>query len=96
MSSVRFKLGLSWIDRAQTLGEFVDVIVRYIGQVRSLHPLFAEPLFLIGRSAKDTEAIAPDLSNIEPFVRRPGWDKKAGERSLTGVLLDGTPPHSRS
>jgi hypothetical protein len=90
MSSVRFKLGLSWIDRAQTLGEFVDVIVRYLEQLRPLHPLFAGPLFLIGRSAKDTEQIAPDLSNIEPFVRRLGWDKKADERSLTGVLLDGT------
>jgi Immunity protein 52 len=90
MSSVRFKLGLSWIDRGQTLGEFVDAIVRYVEQLRPMLPLFSGPLFLIGRSAKDTEAIAPDLSNIEPFVRRLGWDKKADERWLTGVLPDGT------
>ena len=90
MSLVRLRLGISWIDRAQTLGEFVDVIVRFIAQLRPLHPLFAGPLFLIGRSAKDTEAIAPDLSNIEPFVRRLGWDKKADERWLTGALPDGT------
>jgi Immunity protein 52 len=90
MSSVRFRLGLSWLDRGQTLGEFVDTIVRFIEQLRPIHPVFGGPLFLIGDSAKDTEEIAPDLSNIEPAIRRSGWDKKADERWLTGVLGDGT------
>jgi hypothetical protein len=90
MSAESFSLGASWIDRGQTLGEFVDAIVRYIEQLRPLHPLFSGPLFLIGESAKDTEQIAPDLSNIEPFVRRSGWDKEADEHCLTGVLPDGT------
>jgi hypothetical protein len=90
MSSAHFKLAVSWIDREQTLGEFVDATTDYIRQLQSLHPILNGPLFLNGGLKARSEQIAPDLSNIEGFVRRYGWDKKADERWMTGVLSDGT------
>jgi hypothetical protein len=90
MSPARFKLGVSWTDRPQTLGEFVDVAVCFITQLRPLHPIFAGPLFMTGRAPNENEQMAPDLSNVETFAKRFGWNRKGDDEPHTGLLPDRT------
>jgi hypothetical protein len=86
----KHRLGCSWIDRPQTLGEFVDAAAAYLKCLRPLHPLFSGPLFLTGSAPKEFEPLAADLSNLEGFVRRFGWNRKAPADRHIGVLPDRT------
>jgi hypothetical protein len=84
------RLGCTWIDRPQTLGEFVDTAIGYLQELKPLHPIFRGPLFLTGNEADEFEPLAPDLSNLESFVRRFGWHQQAPEKWHTGLLPDKT------
>jgi hypothetical protein len=90
MRDKSLRLGSTWIDRSQTLGEFVDSAAAYLKRLQALHPLFAGPLFLTGNTPKEFEPLAADLSNLEEFVRRFGWDRKAPADRHVGVLADRT------
>jgi hypothetical protein len=90
MSIEGFSLGVSWIDRPQTLGEFVDTSVSYIEQLQALHPIFEGTRFLHAGEKGRPEQIAPDLSNVQSFVSRYGWNDKGDDEPHTGLQPDRT------
>jgi hypothetical protein len=90
MSLDAYRLGCSWIDRPQTLGEFVDAAAAYLKCLRQLHPLFRGQLFLTGSAPKEFEPLAADLLNLESFAQHFAWDRKAPADRHVGVLPDRT------
>jgi hypothetical protein len=90
MAKDKYCLGIYWIDRPQTLGEFVDAAIAFLRSLQPVHKLFSGPLFMLTPSMKVSEKLEADLSNLETLVMRHGWDRKVDRRLLTGVLPDGT------
>jgi hypothetical protein len=90
MTAEKYRLNVCWVDRPQTLGDFVDSAVAFLLELEQLHPLFREPLFVLNNRMNGAESVATDLSNLENITRRYGWDRQADSRWLTGVLADGT------
>jgi Immunity protein 52 len=90
LSNKAFYLSAGWPSNPQTLGQFVEATTAYLRRLQSLHPLFGGPLFLTGSNPKEFEELASDLSNLDSFVRRYGWDRKAPADWHTGVMANHT------
>jgi hypothetical protein len=90
MVKEKYCLGIYWLDRPQTLGEFVDAAVAFLRDLQPVHKLFSGPLFMLTPSMKASEKLEPDFSNLEALVMRYGWDRKADLRWMTDILPDGT------
>jgi hypothetical protein len=90
LSNSAFYLSAGWPSNPQTLGQFVEATTAYLRRLQPLHPLFSGPLFLTGSNPKEFEKLASDLSNLDSFVRRYGWDRKAPADWHTGVRADHT------
>lgn len=75
---LRLDVFANWMLRPCTLGEFIDERIGFLRRLQPLHPLFREGLHLLGDSRKNSPALDADLSGLESFVLKRGWDREAG------------------
>jgi hypothetical protein len=74
-----------------TLGEFAAKALAYMRDVQQLHPLFTD-LRLVGKSAKDSPPLASDLSNLEEWIHKRGWESRPPTNSgYSDLGPDGKP-----
>jgi hypothetical protein len=85
-----YELRLVWLERKQTLGEFVDGATVFLRELQSLHPLFARPQFLRPVGGKRSQAVDLNFANLQRLVSQFGWDKQSDPWKTTGLLPDGT------
>lgn len=74
-----------------TLGEFAERAHNFLLELIPLHPGFAD-LRLVGKSVKDSPALAADLSNLKDWILRRAWlDRLPIGCEYTNLDLDGKP-----